>query len=106
MEAFFHTIDALANFPNTLGMLVTDGLINNHESQNCIPVIGAVVRDLKMYMKIKNEITGQRILPLGFGAARSGARDKAMLDYLSSGDETEDIDFGTASILPKSFSRP
>lgn len=87
----------MASFPNTLGILATNELMNSDESVSCTPVIAAVMRDLKKYMKLKNEATGQRILPTGYGAATIQPRDKAILDHLSLGDKTNRIDFWTAS---------
>lgn len=97
MDTFFRTVDVMASCPNTLGILVADMLINNDASVACIPVIAAVVRDLKKYMALKNEETGQRILPIGYSAATIEARDMAILDYLSSGDKGDSIDFWTVS---------
>ena len=97
MKSFFRTADALARYPNTLGILAAHLLINSDKFKSCAPVISAVVRDLKRYTRIKNEATGQRILPVGYGAATTNELDKLVLDYLSSGDEQHRIDFWTVS---------
>jgi predicted butyrate kinase (DUF1464 family) len=57
----------MARFPNTLGCLVADHLINNTHSEISATVTTAVVRDLKKYMDLRHQATGQRILPVGLG---------------------------------------
>ena len=82
----------MAGFPNTLGFLVTNHLINNTHSEKCAPVITAVVRDLKKHMSLKHRATGQRILPVGFGEGQYDG-DVKVLNYLAAGDESSRIDF-------------
>lgn len=90
----FKTVDIMAQYPNTLGVLVSQHLINDARSESlCDPVLAAVVRDLRRYMRMKRDLTGQRILPLGYGAAAAGERDRRVLEYLSSQDEESQIDF-------------
>lgn len=90
----FKTVDLMAQFPNTLGVLVSHDLINDARSESlCLPVLAAVVRDVKRYMRLKRDLTGQRILPLGYGAASAGERDKRVLEYLCSPNEESRIDF-------------
>jgi len=84
----------MASFPNTLGFLITNHLINNTHSEKCAPVITAVVRDLKKYMVLKHRATGQRILPVGFGSV-SYDGDVKVMDYLAARDEDSRIDFWT-----------
>ena len=90
----FKTVDIMAQHSNTLGVLVSNHLINDARSESlCAPVLAAVVRDVKRYMRLKRDLTGQRVLPLGYGAASAGERDKRVLEYLSSQDEDSRIDF-------------
>ncbi|KAK3697732.1 hypothetical protein LTR37_017314 [Vermiconidia calcicola] len=95
MDYFFRTLDVMAEFPNTLGALAAYKAVIGGITEACTPVIAAVVRDLKKYMKLKYEATGQRILPIGYCAATTHPRDKMILDYLSSQTEAERIDFWT-----------
>lgn len=88
----------MASFPNLLGALVTDHLINNTHSERCTPVIRAVVRDLKKYMALKYQMFGQRRLPLGFGGG-SYKYDRKILDFLAAGDDEVRVDFWTVRIL-------
>ena len=90
----------MARFPNSLGFLITSGLINNTRSEICAPVITAVVRDLKKYMKLKQQATGQRILPVGFGGGQYDG-DVKVLNYLTAGDESSRIDLWTVCSLSR-----
>jgi hypothetical protein len=90
LDAFFRTIDAMARFPNTLGVLVANHLINDLSSEKCAPVIMAIVRDLKRYMRLR----GQRLLPVGFGGS-GYKRDRIMLDFLTMDDGDGCLDFWT-----------
>jgi hypothetical protein len=91
---FFQKIDVMARFPNTLGCLIADHLINNTTSELCAPVITAVVRDLKKYMTLRHRASGQRILPVGLGGAEYKDNLK-VVSYLTTGDESSRIDFWT-----------
>lgn len=99
MVSFFQTVDIMARFPNTLGLLASNELINNDATMPVAAILKAVVRDLKKYMKIQNETNGQRVLPIGYNAATSSARDQEVLEYLTAGDDEMSIDFWTVSVL-------
>jgi hypothetical protein len=105
LTAFFRTVDAMAVFPNTLGVLVANHLINNSRSESCAPVIRAVVRDLKEYMRLRHQARGQRLLPIGFGAGEYEG-DRKILNYLATGDKDSNVDFWTVCIYcsPLNFS--
>jgi hypothetical protein len=97
MTSFFKTLDVMASYPNTLGLLAGSEVVNNEATLAATPVLKATIRELKKYMKLKKETTGQRVLPIGYDAATSGARDQTILDYLAGGDSESSIDFWTVS---------
>ena len=97
LTGFLRTVDAIASFPNVLGVLVSEHLINNLDSEKCALVIRAVVRDLKKYMHLRHLSCGQRTLLIGFGGG-SYLYDRKVLDYLSGGDEDSCVDFWTVFI--------
>ncbi|RMZ70087.1 glycolipid anchored surface [Pyrenophora seminiperda CCB06] len=97
MASFFKTVDIMAEFPNTLGLLVASQLVIKDAMMPVAAVIKAVVRDLKKYMKLKHEAEGQRVLPIGYNAATGSARDKKVLAYLTVGSDVESLDFWTCS---------
>ncbi|GAB7329637.1 hypothetical protein MBLNU13_g01382t3 [Cladosporium sp. NU13] len=96
LTAFFQTVDAMASFPNVLGVLIAEHLINNSDSEKCAPVIRAVVRDLKHYMDLKCRLCEQRPLPVGFGGGEY-KHDRKVLDYMSAGDIDSCVDFWTCT---------
>jgi len=53
--SFFKTVDIMANYTNTLGLVVANALLNGDDHISAVPVIKAVLRDLKRYMNLKNE---------------------------------------------------
>ena len=97
IQECFQTVDIMAQYPNTLGLLAGNSVINGPRNQRCAPVIKAVVRDLKGYMKIHHEASGQRTLPIGYTAATIDLLDTTALDFLSQGDPASSIDFWTVS---------
>ena len=98
MNEFFQTVNMTAKYPNTLGLLVASNLVNDKGTEKAAPVAKAVVRDLKRYMRLHNDASGQRILPIGYDAATVDPRDMTILDYLSLGDPASAIDFWTVSL--------
>jgi hypothetical protein len=84
----------MARFPNTLGCMIADHLINDTHTEITAPVITAVVRDLKRYMGLRNRAAGQRILPVGLGGGEYEDNLK-VVKYLTAGDEGGSIDFWT-----------
>ncbi|KAI5240046.1 hypothetical protein E4T43_06393 [Aureobasidium subglaciale] len=93
MRLYSKTVDMMAKYSNTLGLLAASVSINADENINVAPVIKTVVRDLERHMDTKHKATGQRILPIGCDAASSGERDQVVLDYLIAGSVARSIDF-------------
>jgi hypothetical protein len=87
----------MSKYSNTLGVFVANELVNDRASEQCIPVVAALVRDMKQYMRLKAKATGQRTLPIGYSAAGSNERDVAMLDFLTSREQIEAVDFWAVS---------
>lgn len=95
MSGFFKTVDELAKYPNVLGINAADNVVNHDDNESSVSVIAAAVRDLKRYMRLKNKASAQRILPVGYGAATVGERDRRILQFLAS--EKVGIDFWPVS---------
>jgi hypothetical protein len=100
LSAFFRAVDAMANFPNTLGILAASVVVNDTASLPATPVIRAVVRDLKKYMQLQHRNSQQRVVPIGYESANT-VWDRSILEYLCSGNRSSSIDFWTASFLYK-----
>ncbi|KAK1975531.1 glycolipid anchored surface protein [Colletotrichum cereale] len=66
----FAAVDCLAAYPNTLGVIVANEVINTAASTRAASVIRAVTRDVKSYMALAAELKGQRVLPVGLSSAK------------------------------------
>jgi hypothetical protein len=98
LASFFAAVDAMAVFPNTLGIFAASLVVNNRSSLATTPVIKAVVRDLKTYMRLRNEVVGQRVLPVGYDAAGT-AEDKIVFEYLAACNTNSAVDFWAVSAM-------
>jgi len=86
----------MAKYPNTLGAIFADQLINNRSTETCAPVMAAVARVAKQYMTLRSQATGQRILPIASGTGGGNSEQNAeVLDYLLAGDEADSVDLWT-----------
>lgn len=95
MASYFKTVDTMAGFSNTLGVLAGNELINDDSTMPVAAVLKAIVRDLKKHMQLQNKARAQRILPIGYNAATSSARDQEVLEYLTASHDEASIDFWT-----------
>lgn len=93
LEHYFSTVDCMAAYPNTLGVLVANEVINTHDSTAAASVIRAVTRDIKRYMALAGDISEQRVLPVGYSAADIAMLRRSTFDYLTAGSRDESIDF-------------
>jgi hypothetical protein len=88
----------MARFPNTLGLVVANSVINNQQSLQVTPFIKAAVRDVKRFMAHCNKKTGGRILPVAYAAAdHYTTHIPGVLEYLAYGEEASAIDFWMVS---------
>lgn len=101
MSHFFNVADILSAYPNCIGLIAGNEIINNRNTLRAAPVVRAVVRDLKRYLRLKHAVTGQRILPVGYSAADARGLERPTRDYLAAGEEAERLDFWSVSIRHK-----
>lgn len=102
LSHFFRTADVLSAHPNCLGLLIGNEIVNDYRSVRALPVMRAAVRDVKKYLKLKNNRTGQRIPPVGYSSADVKMVERDIRDYLSAGDRADRIDFWSVSRDTKS----
>jgi hypothetical protein len=95
---FFQAVDAMAIFPNTVGIIAASQVVDNAASLPATPFIKAIVRDLKKYMQIQHKNGRKRVPPIGYDSART-TWDETISKYLCSGDASSSIDFWTVSFL-------
>lgn len=93
----------MAVYPNTLGVLVANEVINDHNTTAAASVIRAVTRDVKSYMKMARETSEQRILPVGYSAADVSMLNRPTFEYLTAGPRHESIDFYCVSPCDERF---
>jgi hypothetical protein len=93
MNYLFHKVDVLAQYPNVIGAIAASQVIHERESTLAAPVIRAVVRDLKAYIKLKASLTGQRIIPVGVQAADITTTATPQVQYFAAGEPAERVDF-------------
>jgi 1,3-beta-glucanosyltransferase GAS5 len=98
LDEYFTTIDCMAEYRNTLGVIVADGIINSSQSTAAAPVVKAVARDVKRYMSAAADATGQRRLPVGYSASTCRLVLKSSFDYLTAGEPEDSIDFFCVSL--------
>lgn len=83
----------MAQYPNTLGIIVANGAMSTIYSTSLAPMIKTVIRDVKKYMATATEITGQRQLPIGYSASTGRLILRTTFDYFTAGKEDETVDF-------------
>lgn len=89
----------MAAYNNTLGVVVANEVINSYPSTVAAPVVRAVARDVKRYMAVAAELSGQRVVPVGINSADVPGVIRSQFEYFSAGDEREAIDFFTVGFI-------
>ncbi|KAI5204395.1 hypothetical protein E4T38_04687 [Aureobasidium subglaciale] len=102
VTSFLKTASIMAGYPNTLGIVAGDSVINSYPSLQAAPVLKAVIRDIKRYLAWSNKTNGTRLLPVSYSIASvpSITHAPGLLEYLYLGDTKSTIDF----CMPKSYS--
>jgi 1,3-beta-glucanosyltransferase GAS5 len=89
LQSVFATIDAFANYSNTLAFLSGNEVINSAANTNCAPYVKAVTRDMKQYIGSR----GYRSIPVGYSAADVAENQELMADYMNCGTTDQRSDF-------------
>jgi hypothetical protein len=89
LQSLFATIDAFANYTNTLLFFSGNEVINSDNSTNCAPYVKAVTRDLKQY----RDSRGYRAIPIGYSAADVDSNRYEMAEYMNCGTDDQRSDF-------------
>ncbi|KAI1210795.1 glycoside hydrolase family 72 protein [Annulohypoxylon truncatum] len=93
LQSYFKSVDEMTKYSNTLGLVVSCGFINNASKTVAAPVIRAIVRDVKKYIRLIAKKKSLRALPVGICAPDERSLLKLQYDYFVSGSEKEAIDF-------------
>ncbi|RDW69946.1 putative GEL1 protein [Coleophoma crateriformis] len=94
LQSVFATIDAFANYPNTLAFISGNEVINQASNTNAAPYVKATGRDMKTYIGSR----GYRTIPVGYAAADVAANQRILADYLNCGTTDERVDFYSINI--------
>ena len=69
LDHYFSTIDCIADFPNVLGLISSNEVINSEASMKAAPVLKAVIRDCKSYIALRHaHDQRKRLVPVGVAA--------------------------------------
>ncbi|GAB7350395.1 hypothetical protein MBLNU459_g1016t1 [Dothideomycetes sp. NU459] len=89
LQSIFATVDAFANYTNTLLFFSGNEVINSDNTTNCAPYVKAVTRDLKQY----RDSRGYRAIPIGYSAADVDSNRYEMAEYMNCGTDDQRSDF-------------
>lgn len=89
LQSLFATVDAFANYDNTLLFFSGNEVINDDETTNCAPYVKAVTRDLRQYIGSR----GYRKIPVGYSAADVESNRFEMAQYMNCGTDDQRSDF-------------
>ncbi|GES57001.1 1,3-beta-glucanosyltransferase Gel1 [Aspergillus terreus] len=89
LQYIFATVDAFANYKNTLAFFSGNEVINDGPSSKAAPYVKAVTRDLRQYIRSRN----YRSIPVGYSAADIDTNRLQMAEYMNCGTDDERSDF-------------
>ncbi|KAG4410522.1 beta-glucanosyltransferase, partial [Cadophora malorum] len=89
LQNIFATIDAFANYTNTLAFFSGNEVINDDLTTPAAPYVKAVTRDMRQYIRSR----GYRAIPVGYSAADVNSNRKEMAEYMNCGTDDERSDF-------------
>ncbi|KAI0130990.1 glycoside hydrolase family 72 protein [Daldinia grandis] len=93
MQRSFEAIENLASYPNLLGFVVPNNPIKDLAPAVTVPVIRAIVRDTRRYLKLLAVKKHQRIVPVGIISLDKSLPLRDQFEYHFSGDDNETADF-------------
>jgi len=89
LQNVFATIDAFANYTNTLAFFSGNEVINDDTTTSAAPYVKAVTRDMRQYLGSR----GYRQIPVGYSAADVNSNRLEMAEYMNCGTDDERSDF-------------
>jgi len=89
LQNIFATIDAFANYTNTLAFFSGNEVINDDTTTSAAPYVKAVTRDMRQYIGSR----GYRQIPVGYSAADVDSNRLEMAEYMNCGTDDERSDF-------------
>lgn len=89
LQNVFATIDAFANYDNTLAFFSGNEVINDDKTTGAAPYVKAVTRDMRQYIGSR----GYRKIPVGYSAADVDSNRLELAQYMNCGTDDERSDF-------------
>ncbi|KAI9730828.1 MAG: beta-glucanosyltransferase [Cirrosporium novae-zelandiae] len=89
LQSIFATIDAFANYSNTLLFFSGNEVVNDGPSSKAAPYVKAVTRDMRQYIGDR----GYRKIPVGYSAADVDTNRLQMAEYMNCGTDDQRSDF-------------
>jgi 1,3-beta-glucanosyltransferase GAS5 len=89
LQSLFATVDAFAQYTNTLAFFSGNEVINDGPTSAAAPYVKAVTRDLRQYIGSR----GYRKIPVGYSAADVDTNRLQMAQYMNCGTDDERSDF-------------
>jgi len=89
LQNVFATMDAFANYTNTLAFFSGNEVINDDLTTPAAPYVKAVTRDMRQYLGSR----GYRQIPVGYSAADINSNRLEMAEYMNCGSDDERSDF-------------
>ena len=89
LQSVFATVDAFAEYTNTLLFFSGNEVINEPNNTNTAPYIKAVTRDMKQYIANRHS----RVIPVGYSAADVASSIEQQALYFDCGSDDERADF-------------
>lgn len=89
LQSVFATMDAFADYENTLLFFSGNEVINMDNTTNAAPYVKAVTRDMKTYRSSR----GMREIPIGYSAADVSTNRYDLASYMNCGTDDQRSDF-------------
>lgn len=89
LQSIFATIDAFANYTNTLAFFSGNEVINDDTTTSAAPYVKAVTRDMRQYIRNRE----YRSIPVGYSAADVQSSRMEMAQYMNCGTDDQRSDF-------------
>ena len=89
LQNVFATIDAFANYTNTLAFFSGNEVINDDTTTSAAPYVKATTRDMRSYIASRK----YRQIPVGYSAADVDSNRLEMAEYMNCGTDDERSDF-------------
>lgn len=89
LQSIFATVDAFANYDNTLAFFSGNEVVNDAPSSAAAPYVKAVTRDIRQYIRNRK----YRTIPVGYSAADVSENRQEMAEFMNCGTDDERSDF-------------